>query len=74
MSTRGPGTAVVLDCPICGAVLNVKPSVAPGLCWVAVLPCPSCRVYAAHVVTPDGIARSRLLDRAPTAAGAGGSG
>lgn len=64
MSPIGSGPVMQLGCPTCGALLDVRPSVTPGRSWVAVLPCPSCHAYAAHVVTPDGNPRSRLLDGA----------
>jgi hypothetical protein len=74
MSTRGSGPVTQLGCPTCGTVVDVRPSVAPGRSWVAVLPCPCCHAYAAHVVTAGGTPRSRLLDVEPVARMVGRSG
>jgi hypothetical protein len=61
VSTGAASPAPQLGCPTCGTILHVTPTVAPGRSWVAVLPCPRCHAYAAHVVTADGTSRSRLL-------------
>ena len=74
MSTGDSGRVMQLGCPTCGAVLTVTPSATPGRSWVALLPCPSCRAYAAHVVMADGTSRSRIVDGAPLVQGVGRSG
>jgi hypothetical protein len=62
VSTGESSAVPQLRCPTCGAAIKAQPRVAPGRSWVAVLPCPRCRAYAAHVVTADGAPRAWLID------------
>ena len=61
MPPEGSSPVPQLSCPTCGALLKARPIVTPGRYWVALLPCPRCRVYAGHTVTAEGTPRAWLI-------------